>query len=172
MKCGVFALEYLCKLQNSIFRQFIIGFITSKIFSKAVLLPKIWLILQAFFYEIKIIHEEPSLFSNISQEQESLREEYSFRLKIFQQSGGKVFYQKVSIEVLKGYLKKGYYLLIPIIKDEREHLVILIQITDAIIFYQDQLGEHQIPCKEFDTYFMLKNGNYFLLVRNEIKNSE
>jgi hypothetical protein len=85
------------------------------------------LLLLPFFEGVTILHEHEEIFVNLASEDLPLKNEYVFRLEAFKTSGGNFRVEKLSLEILKDKIDKGYQVVIPIEKiPGKSHLINLV----------------------------------------------
>ena len=163
MDCGNYCISRILSNIDQKFDES--NFIFSEIFPWVSLLPKIWILLLKYSWNIEIIHENKEVFVNLNKEELPLLEEYKYWLNEF----GKLWWRYLNNEINMEYLNenlKDNYCIIPIKKGEWSHFVILNSIDEYEVNLEDnKKWEFSVSVPEFENLIDLKNWKYVLFFR-------
>ena len=163
MDCWSFCISCILKENHQEYNSS--DFIFSTIFPSVSLVPKIWILLIEFWYDVEIIHESEDIFINLNEDEIPLLEEYKTQLNEFKNKWWKYFNDDITIELLEEKLK-NYFCIIPIKKWEWSHLVIVKGIDeDGIRLIDNKKWEFIVNKKEFEDLINLNNWKYVLFCK-------
>lgn len=163
MDCWNFCVSWILRNNHQEYNSS--DFIFSTICPGVSLIPKIWILLIEFGYDIEIIHQYEEIFINLNEDEIPLLEEYKNQLNEFRNKWWKLFNNNITLELLNEKLK-NYFCIIPIKKGSWSHLVVLKKIdNNSVIMIDNKKWEFIVDKEEFEDLIDLHNWKYVLFCK-------
>lgn len=144
--------------------------IMSEYYPEVSILPKIWKVLLKVFPNVIIIHEHAELFINLKTiEEEEIVNEYREELYDYMSKGWKFWCDDITINLLNELIKKNFYCIIALKKENWSHLIVLTKENDKRKIIDNKKWEYNIEDNKLEELINLENWKYVLFCWNYIK---